>query len=163
MKSSAYTERLLDAPDVCKSCLRIIRIERVDPARSETDADGKLRDIETMYERDPTTTEVAYGPADSVGEQKGVFCAECGTEGAHDDFWRDDDVDDERFRELVQHAIATLEEKGVTLSRQDFARHALYQRHRQEEDVDKALSEATKAAIVAEVASDSDGPEREHA
>ena len=153
-----YAERLLDAPDVCKNCLRIIRIERVDPARG-----GVTREFESHYERDPTTTEIAYGPADSVGEQKGVFCAECGTEGAHDDFWRDDDVDDERFRELVQHAIATLEEKGVTLSRQDFARHALYQRHRQEEDVDKALSEATKAAIVAEVASDSDGPEREHA
>ena len=153
-----YAERLLDAPDVCANCLRIIRIERVDPARG-----GVTREFESHYERDPTTTEIAYGPADSVGEQKGVFCAECGTEGAHDRIWRDDDVDGERFRELVQHAIATLEAKGVTLSRQDFAAHALTH-FAEDVGVDVALSKATDAAIVAELASDSDAPpEREHA
>jgi len=157
--NGAYAERILDAPDVCKNCLRVIRIERVDPAQSS----GITREYEAHLERNPKTTEIAYGPADSVGEQKGVFCEECGTEGAHDRIWHEDDVGAVRFNELVQQAIVTLERKGVTLSREDFAAHALNHRHRQDEGVDVALSKATEAAIVAAAASNTDEPERERA
>ena len=153
-----YAERLLDAPDVCRNCLRIIRVERVDPTRG-----GVTREFEQHYERHPHNTEIAYGPCDSVSNAKGVFCDRCGTEGAYDRIWTDDDVGGDRFRELVQQAIATLEWKGVSLSRQDFATHALA--HRDEEaGVDEALSKAADAAIVAEAASQTDDDvEREHA
>lgn len=154
----AYAERILDASDTCANCHRVIRVERVDPTRG-----GVIREFESHYERHPRNTEIGYGPADTVGEQKGVFCKDCGTEGAHHRIWDDDNVDAERFRELVQQTIATLEYKGVTLSRQDFAEHALNQRHRQDEDVDTALTKATEAAIVAAAAMNTDETDRETA
>jgi len=151
-----YAERLLDAPDVCRNCLRVIRVERVDPTR-----DGLTREYEEHYERHARNTEIAYGPADTASNAKGVFCDRCGTEGAYDRIWADEDVDDRRFRELVQQAIATLEWKGVSLSRQDFATHALAHRDK-DASVDEALSMAADAAIVAEVAS-TDSGERKRA
>jgi len=154
--SEAYQEHILNASDVCSNCLRVIRIERVDPTR-----DGMVREYESHYERHRRTTEIAYAPADSASNVKGVFCDRCGTEGAHDRIWRSEDVDDRRFRELVQQAIATLDFKGVTLQAQDFAAHALQQR-RDGADVDEALGAATEAAIVASAARD-DADQKEHA
>ena len=144
----AYHEHLLDASDVCNSCHRVIRVERIDPMRSEKDANGQLRKVETMFERRRETTEIGYGPARSVSEEKGVFCTECGTESPYDRIWDDgeDDVSDERFRELVQATIRTLEHKGVTVHRQTLAREALRRRH-DNEHVDDCLGEATEAAI----------------
>ena len=149
--SEAYQEHILNAADTCSNCLRVIRVERVDPTR-----DGMVRDFESHFERHPRNTEIAYGPADSVSNVKGVFCDRCGTEGAHDRIWRSEDVDDERFEELVKQAIATLDFKGVTLQAQDFAAHALQQR-RDGADVDEALGAATEAAIVASAARDGTG------
>ena len=151
----AYQEHILNATDVCSNCLRIIRIERVDPTR-----DGMIRDFESHFERHPHNTEIGYGPADSVSNVKGVFCDRCGTEGAHERIWRSEDVDDARFEELVKQAIATLDWKGVTLQAQDFAAHALQQR-KDDATVDEALGAATEAAIVAQAARTESDPEPE--
>lgn len=142
----AYQEHVLNASDTCSNCLRIIRVERVDPSRG-----GMIREYESHYERHPNNTEIAYGPCDSVSNAKGVFCDRCGTEGAHDRIWRSDDVEDERFGELVKQAIATLDYKGVNIQPRDFAAHAL-QARRDEAAVDEALGAATEAAIVASAA-----------
>ena len=163
-RSPAYDEHVLSASDVCMNCLRIIRVERVDPSRG-----GMIREYESHYERHPNNTEIAYGPADSVSNCKGVFCDRCGTEGAHDRIWTSertedgtliDTVDDARFETLVKQAIATLQWKGVSIQPRDFAAHAL-QKRRDEASVDEALGAATEAAIVAQAArTDADQKER---
>lgn len=142
-ETPAYHEHLLDASDVCNSCHRVIRVERQDPTRG-----GLTREFESHYERHPLTTEIGYGPAQSVSEAKGVFCDRCGTESPYDRIWDDaeDDVPDERFRELLKATIRALEEKGVTLDRQTLAREAL-RRRRAGDHVDDCLGEATEAAI----------------
>lgn len=149
--SEAYQEHILNAADTCSNCLRVIRVERIDPTR-----DGMVRDFESHFERHRHNTEIAYGPADSVSNVKGVFCDRCGTEGAHERIWRSGDVDDERFKELAKQAYATLNWKGVALQAQDFAAHALQQR-RDGAAVDEALGAATEAAIVASAARDETG------
>ena len=154
--SEAYQEHILNASDVCSNCLRVIRIERVDPTR-----DGMVREYESHYERHRRNTEIAYGPADSVSNVKGVFCDRCGTESAHDRIWRSEDVDDDRFETLVKQAIATLGHKRVSIQPQDFAAHALQQR-RDGATVDEALGAATEAAIVASAAR-TDTDQKEHA
>ena len=142
-ETPAYHEHLLDASDVCNSCHRVIRVERIEPTR-----EGLDREFESVYERKRETTEIGYGPAQSVSEEKGVFCNECGTESPYDRIWDDaeEDVCDERFRDLIQATIQTLERKGVTLDRQTLARGAL-RRRRDGEHVDDCLGEATEAAI----------------
>ena len=158
-QSPAYDEHVLSASDVCSNCLRIIRIERVDPARS-----GMIREYESHYERNPRTTEIAYGPADSVTNVKGTFCDRCGTEGPYTDdrIWTSertedgtliDTVDDARFETLVKQAIATLDYKGVSIQPHDFAAHALQQR-KDGATVDEALGAATEAGIYAEMTGD---------
>ena len=139
----AYHEHLLDASDVCNSCHRVIRVERIEPTR-----EGLGREFESVYERKRETTEIGYGPARSVSEEKGVFCTECGTESPYDRIWDDaeEDVSDERFHELIQRTIRTLEHKGVTVHRQTLAREAL-RRRRDGQHVDDCLGEATEAAI----------------
>jgi len=167
-ESPAYDEHLLSASDVCANCLRVIRVERVDPTR-----DGMIREYESHYERHPHTTEIAYGPADSASNVKGVFCDRCGTEGPHTDdrIWtseRSDDgtlidtVDDRRFRELVKQAYATLKHKGVTLQPHDFIAHAL-QRRKDGATVDEAIGWAVEAAIVAAMTAADDAQEARHA
>ena len=151
----AYQEHILNATDVCSNCLRVIRVERVDPTR-----DGMIREYESHYERHPNNTEIAYGPADSASDVKGVFCDRCGTEGAHDRIWESEDVDDARFEELVKQAIATLDYKGVSIQPRDFAAHALQQR-KDDATVDEALGAATEAAIVAQPAGDEADAEAE--
>ena len=164
--NEAYAEHIYNALDVCRNCLRPIRIERVDPTR-----DGMIREYESHYERHPRNTEIAYGPADSVSNVKGVFCGRCGTESPDDRVWtseraddgtRTDTVDDVQFERLVKQAYATLKHKGVTLQAQDFIAHALQQR-KDGATVDEALSKATEAAIVASAArSDRDEAQETH-
>lgn len=139
----AYHEHLLDAADVCNSCHRVIRVERIEPTR-----EGLSREFESVYERRRETTEIGYGPARSASNMKGVFCDRCGTESPYDRIWDDAEatISDERFRELIQTTIRTLEFKGATLSREDFACHAL--QHRIDGDhVDDCLGGATETAI----------------
>ena len=139
-----YADHLLDAADVCSNCLAKNRHERIDPIRGLGD------ELDSHYERDEHRTEIGYGPADVVSEQKGVFC-QCGVEGSHERIWDPDDVDREKFKELVKAALRTLAEKDVTIRRRETVRYALshFDDH---VDVDQALANAIDAGIVAAAA-----------
>ena len=140
-----YADHLLDASDVCSNCLALTRQERVDPVR------GSLtRELDASLERDPRRTSVEFGPHEIPSRSKGVFC-ECGVEGVHERLWNPDDVGEGRFRELLKRAIATLEEKDVTIRRKRAIGHAL-QAYRHGDDVDEALAAGIEAGIVAAVA-----------
>jgi len=136
-----YSDLILDANDVCNGCLRLVRQERVDPVRA-----GMTREYEESLERDPRTTEIGYAPADSISEQKGVFCAECGTESPHTRFWSEADLDEEWFRDLLRHLLRTCERKGVALARQPTVAMAL-QEWRDGACVDDALNRAINYGI----------------
>ena len=58
--NDAYDEHLFDASDVCRNCLRRIRVERVDPVRS-----GMGAEYEATMTRHDRHTEVDHGPAES--------------------------------------------------------------------------------------------------
>jgi hypothetical protein len=142
-----YADEILDDSSVCSNCFRQIRVDRIDPHRSDTLNEEWV----TRSERHKRNTTIEYGPADRVSEQKGTFC-QCGVESARERIWSDEDVDADRFRGLIQHVIETLEAKGVTLKRQETAAYAL-QARRDGTAVDAALAQAVDAGIVAAVAS----------
>ena len=147
--SGSYQEHILDASDVCSNCLRLVRLERVDPARG-----GLTAELDSHLERHPRRTSVEFGPHEIPSKSKGVFC-ECGVEGVHERLWDADGVGEERFRELLKRAIATLEEKDVTIRRKRAIGHAL-QAYRHGDDVDEALAAGIEAGIVAAVAGSSE-------
>jgi len=183
-ESPAYHEHVLNASDVCNSCHRVIRVERQDPARG-----GDTREFESHQERYRNHTEIDFGPADSVGDQKGVFCERCGTDSPYDRYWddhttdnqalatgfgwlfdtdgdadglcRERELDDERVRDLIQHTIRTLEHKGVTIDRETLAGQTLRGR-REGDHIDDCLGEAVKTAITRAVTqADRDDTRRE--
>jgi len=139
-----YGDLVIDANDVCNGCLRLVRQERVDPVRV-----GMTREYEESLERDPRTTEIGYAPADSVSEQKGVFCKQCGTESPHARFWAEADVGEDGFRELLRNLLRTCERKGVSLARQPTVAMAL-QEWRDGACVDEALHRAVNYGVAVE-------------
>lgn len=154
-----YADHLLDASDVCSNCLRKTRLERVDPVRG-----GITRELDSHLERDDRRTEIGYGPADRVSEQKGVFCT-CGVEGSFERVWRDE-IGPQQFRRLLKNTMRTLAEKGVSYRRKTMAGTAL-QEFRNRVDargtlfpfleagtVDDILSNALGAAIATATATD---------
>jgi len=147
--TDAYAEHVLEAADVCNNCLRLIRVERVDPVRS-----GVAREFEATFERERRHTSVEYAPADAISEHKGVFC-ECGVEGARDRIWSGDTLPRDRFKTLVKHLLQTLDRKGVTVTPRETAAYAL-QAYDDDAAPDQALARAVDAGIVAAAASDSD-------
>lgn len=150
----AYHEHILEPPDVCANCLSVIAEERVDPIRT-----GIGRELDSHYSRDPQRTSVEFAPHECPPRSKGVFC-ECGVEGhrVQDRLWSEDDVDDERFRELLKAAVRTLEEKGVTIRRDRMLAHALDRWH-ETGDVDEALAHGLDVAIATATASGSEALE----
>jgi hypothetical protein len=152
MIEGPYEEQILDAVDVCSNCFRIRMVERIGKARSR----GTLDDEFTAhFERRKQTTEIAYGPAESVTDQKGVFCTDCGTESPHHRVWDADDIDKERFKGLIVNLEATLRQKGVDLKRETMARVALQAFEVDERGPDESLSVAVDAGTIASVAHDS--------
>ena len=147
MTDTPYEDHLLGARDVCSNCLRLIRVERLDPTRN-----GFGHELEETYERRRETTEVAYGPSDAVSESKGVFCA-CGVESARERIWQAPDIDRERFKALLKHALRTLALKDVTLKRKEAAAYAL-QAFDDGAGPDAAIAEGVESGVVAAVASE---------
>lgn len=139
-ESDVYEDRLLGAPDVCNNCFCLIRVERIDPVRT-----GIGRAYESTYERNPRTTTVEYAPADTISDEKGVFCT-CGVEGARDRVWEAADVDRERFRTFVKAVLWTLEAKGLSIHRQRASESAL-QRFADGAAVDDALAAGVSAGL----------------
>ncbi|MFA1612036.1 peptide ABC transporter substrate-binding protein [Halobellus rubicundus] len=149
-----YQERVLNAPDVCQNCLRLVREERQprDPDRTRSDVTVR----ESRWSRRKDTTEVAFGPAETVTAQKGIFC-DCGVEGSFVRVWNDHEVGRDRFRELLKRLVHSLEHKGVSLDREATVRHALaaFGRlpeeavgpHRPDVSVDDALAEGIRYGL----------------
>jgi len=158
MMSEVYDEHVLEAPDVCQSCFRRIRVERIEPTRS-----GVAREFESTYGRRRRTTEIDYGPAEDVADHKGVFCTRCGTESAFARTWEQADVHDpaagfdrDRFKSLATNCLESLLEKGVSLNRKTFVAVALSELD-DGATVDEALGRATDHALAV------DGRDREAA
>lgn len=158
-----YYEHIYNAADVSIDSFRLIKVERVDPHRSNL----MVGEIESYYSRRDEITEIGYGPAESVSDHKGVFECDTGVESAHDRHWESADFyddsnprfDTERFKKFCENCILTLEAKGVTIDRKLFAAIAL-DRFKNERDIDHCLGEATEMAIVS--AAMSSANEREH-
>lgn len=140
-----YADHILDASDVCSNCLRVNRLERVDPVRG-----GLSRELDSHLERHPRRTTIEFGPHECPPQSKGVFC-ECGVEGAYERLWDPTDVDEERFKALLKRALRTLEERGVTIKRKETVVYAL-SHWREYGDVDQALATALEAGLVAAAA-----------
>jgi len=151
MSSEVYQEHVLEAPDVCQSCFRRIRVERIEPTRS-----GVAREFESTYGRRKRTTEINYGPAEDVADQKGVFCDRCGTESAFARTWDQADVHDpdapfgrDRFKEIAMTCLHSLLAKGVSADRKAFIARALSELD-DGATVDEALGRATDHALAVE-------------
>jgi len=156
----AYQEHIRDNATVCSNCCRTIAVRRIDPYKSND------REAAAMLSRRKRTTTIGYGPAQSVTDEKGVFCDECGTEHHDERTWDSVDFHDpagalgyERFRELAKNAMASLEAKGVSIDRHAFATTAL-SRYQDGHGIDHCLGEATEHAIVS--AAMESANEREH-
>lgn len=121
MPTPVFQERLLNAADTCTNCLGLIREERdVVPVRQQR----RNRTYPTArYARDRRTTSVEHVPSESPTDSTTIFC-ECGSSSAYDRH-RSEIVDKERFRELLKQAIQTVEQKGVSLSREHAVRRAM--------------------------------------
>jgi len=156
MMSEVFDEHILEAPDVCQSCFRRIRVERIEPTRS-----GVAREFESTYGRRRRTTEIDYGPAEDVRDHKGVFCDRCGTESAFARTWDQADIHDpatafdrDRFKSLAVNCLESLLAKGVSLNRKTFIAVALSELD-DGATVDEALGRATDTALAV------DGQDRE--
>jgi len=152
-----YADHLLDARDVCSNCLRVNRVERVDPVMSS----GTLtHELDSHYSRDRRRTAVEYHDGgDEPTQAKGVFCS-CGVEGAYERVWNPASVSRKRFKDLLTSAVASLERKGVSLDRRETLMYSLshFDDHG---DVDKALATGIDCGIMAEAVGSSD-QDREH-
>lgn len=149
---SAFQERVLNAPDVCSNCLRVIREERA--VCESTDRKSVTSTSLSAYTRVRETTTVSHGPSETASASIGVFC-ECGVESAFERVFDDGEdrcLASHRVRELVKRAIRTLESKGVTLNRETFAKLAI-QHYREKHDVNAALETGTETAIQTAAAS----------
>lgn len=144
-----YAQHLLDATDVCSNCLRKNRVERVDPVMGR----GLTTELDSHYSRDKRRTSVEYHDGgDEPTKAKGVFC-ECGVEGSHERLWSPTEIEREHFKDLLVHAVATLERKRVDIRRRETLRYALshFDDHA---DADRALANGIEAGIVAQVAAE---------
>jgi hypothetical protein len=149
MIEGPYEDCILDAVDVCSNCFRVRMVERIGKSRGTLDTEHT-----THFERREQTTEIAYGPADSVTNQKGVFCERCGTESPFHRIWDTDDIDKERFKSLLVNLEATLRHKGVDLNRETMARVALQAFVVDEKGADESLAVGVDAGNIAPIAAD---------
>jgi len=155
MDDSAYQEYVLDAPDVCGSCFRLIRKRREQTTSGTNRSDVSVEKSE--YTRARRTTEIDHEPA-TVPTQSIVMWCECGCQSAYDRYW--DDGDDRaltmaRFKEFLVRVIRSLGAKGVTLDREAVVRHAIAH-YRSEHDFNGALERAIEVGISTSVASTDD-------
>lgn len=146
-----YQERVLGAPDVCNNCLRVIRVERIDPTR-----DGLAREYEASFERHRQHTQVDHGPAETVSDQKGVFCTHCGTESARDRWWTADSLTREQFKAYLRHLVGTLEHKDIDAKPKELVAAAL-QHYDDHDDPDGAFQTGVDVAVIA-AAAETDDP-----
>jgi hypothetical protein len=147
--SGAFRDKILQPADVCRNCFSLIKRERIDPVRWSQD-----KELDSSYERALEQTQVGYHSTHSVPptRAKEVYC-NCGTASARDRYWSAEDVDADKFRELLRAVIRTAEAKGISFRRKTAAEYAL-QRHKDTGEVDAALALGLDAAMHAEVVAD---------
>lgn len=144
-----FQSELLNSSTVCSNCFGRRRREVVRPTRSGD---------EHYHERFPRTS-VEYVPCgreESMSDSRTIFC-ECGADSAFTRIWTVYDIDDARFRELVQQTIRTLGDLGHEVDRKAFAMAALQEWRRvptadeagprRPSVVDDALSMAVDEAV----------------
>ena len=144
----ALQEHICDNAAVCSNCYRTIKVERVDPTRS-----GMTVEYEERLARHEQHTEIGYGPAESVSDEKGVFCTHCGNEHHDDRLWAPEDWHDpasplyeDHFLELARNAYATLTDIGLSLNRDVFYSIAV-KNYRNYHDPDFCFGEALEIAL----------------
>lgn len=121
MSTPVFQEQVLNAVDACCNCFGLVREER---DRVPVRAQRQNRTYPTArYARRRDTTTVEHVPSDSPADSTTIFC-ECGCTSSYDRY-RSEIVGPERFRELLKQAIQTVEQKGVSLSREHAVRRAL--------------------------------------
>lgn len=106
-----FQQLFLSGSNVCSNCFRERRVEVVTPRRKWDDLDAVPTESRPA---EHTTSEWVPGPPVSKAELR--FCS-CGAHGAHCRIWDDDDVDPERFDELLKAALVTAIAKGQQLTR----------------------------------------------
>lgn len=133
----AFQEHVLNAPDVCNSCFRIVREprDRLTPIRYVNRArvgdlpigeTGNNQTVveESYYGRTQHGTVVDYPPTETPTDARRVFCR-CGASSAFAREWDEADVDRERFKTLLKRLARTLDRKGVTVDRKAMFTQAL--------------------------------------
>lgn len=121
MSTPVFQERVLNAADTCSNCLGLIREERAQVPPAERRRNRTYPSAKYARRMDRTTVE--HVPSSSLTESKTIFCS-CGCTTSYDRY-RSEIVGPERFRELLKQAIHTVEQKGVTLSREHAVKRAL--------------------------------------
>ncbi|GAB6863199.1 peptide ABC transporter substrate-binding protein [Haloplanus litoreus] len=114
----SFQDRILSAVDVCNNCFAVVREQRLKAKRNWEVS------REAYWSRRNRQTTVEFAPADSVSEQKGIFC-DCGVEGSYERIWDDREIGRDRFKRYIQQIVATLESKGLSVDRQRLAAYAL--------------------------------------
>jgi len=143
---SVFQERILNNSSVCSNCFRRrSRPRLVRESRDPTEPTSVRRSATTRVRE---TTELDHAPPAPPTADGGVFCERCGTMSAFDRLWGGEDrcIRWERFKELVQNCIQTLEDEGVTLDRKTVATVAL-SHYREHNTVNDALETAVDAAV----------------
>jgi len=150
MTTGIYESDVLGAPDVCSNCFALIKLERIDQAKARQPVSASERELASTYERNENTTEVGYGPGEEPAHSAGVFC-ECGVESARERLWDGDGVDRNRFKELLKNLVRTLDNKGVSLKKDEAAAYALAGYDQDGVGIDEALATAVDAGVVANI------------
>lgn len=155
-----FEHEIWNASDVCQHCFCRRRREAIRPRRYQDD--------EHYLERDREQTDIGYAPTGSMSDSRGVFC-ECGVPSAFTRNWSVDDLDRDRFHELVKNLIRTLEAKAFDVDRVEFARVAIHgwnriprgDEHgpRRQWPVNAALEDALEEAVDRSIAQEDGGQE----
>jgi hypothetical protein len=118
-EQTIYHETLVGASDVCRNCLRIRLVERI-----EVRSRGLTATPESTYTRHRRTTSLGHHPSDEPTDDKHLFC-DCGAPDARTRTWGGGHIDRERYKTLLRRAIRAAEHKGVTLDRERTIKMAL--------------------------------------
>lgn len=142
-----FQQLFLSSSDVCSNCFKERRVEVAVPRRKWDDLDTVPTESRPA---EHTTSEWVPGPPVSKAELR--FCS-CGAHGAYTRIWDDDDVDDDRFAELLKAAIMTALAKDYELTRPEVEEIAstARRRRRRGDSVNDALAAGFDSVVDAGV------------
>lgn len=156
---TAFQEHVLDAPDVCRNCFRLVRSERSRTTSATQRSDVSVE--KSPYTRVRRHTEIDHEPDVVATDSIAVWC-DCGCQSAYDRYWEDGAdrcLTMARFKELLKRCIYSLEGKGVTLDRGACIRQAIGH-YRDEHNVNAALERGVELGIRASIGDGRKGKQR---